>query len=369
MKYYPLAKEEIKNVIDGKGAASRVPVMIQFWSDPAVFADQSEYVKAFVDQYPTDIETIAVHLPDFFDAPPDDLEYRWLCFDRLEKQQVLNQTAYDGNDFLPDWLQLDDVIKNFPKASYANLFEKSNHDKQKYAVCNWWYCLFERHWSLRGMENALMDFYLFPDEVHKLYRALTDFYKGIIVRARKELHADAVFTSDDIGTQTGAFFSLDIFREFFKPYYKELIETAHENDMHFWLHSCGNIEAFLPDLIEIGLDVIHPIQKYTMDEKSIAEKYGDKICIWAGFDVQQTIPYKSPSDVRAEVRFLMDTYYRKDGRLMITAGNGITGDCPVQSLEALYDECYDYGSKIGKKQKDIELTMLMGRYMEYNDIH
>ena len=97
-----------------------------------------------------------------------------------------------------------------------------------------------------------------------------------------------------------------------------------------------------------GIDVIHPIQKYTMEEKKIAEAHGDKICIWAGFDVQQTIPYGTPEEVRQEVRFMYDTYYRKDGRLILAAGNHLTPDTPFESLEALLDEALTYGTAIGK---------------------
>ena len=94
----------------------------------------------------------------------------------------------------------------------------------------------------------------------------------------------------------------------------------------------------MEDFIEIGLDVIHPIQKYTMDEKQIVRKYGGRICFLAGFDVQNIIPYGTPEDVRAEVRFLIDTFSRPDGRFMITMGNGSTNDWKKESLQALYDE-------------------------------
>ena len=197
---------------------------------------------------------------------------------------------------------------------------------------------------LRGMENALVDFYEKPEQVHRLFRALTNLYMSILTRAKDEMHLDAVWTSDDIGMQTGPFFSLELFREFFKPYYKELISHAHDLGMHFWLHTCGNISPFIPELIEIGLDVLHPIQKYTMDEKEIAQKFGDKICLWAGFDVQQTIPYGTLEDVRREVRFMIDTYYRKDGRFILAAGNWLTPDTPHESIEVLLDEAYEYGT-------------------------
>ncbi|HET6455163.1 MAG TPA: uroporphyrinogen decarboxylase family protein, partial [Armatimonadota bacterium] len=115
--------------------------------------------------------------------------------------------------------------------------------------------------------------------------------------------------------------------------------------MHFWLHCCGNVEEFIPDWIEMGLDVLHPIQKHTMDDKTIAREFGKDICIWAGLDVQQVIPWGTPEEVRAEIRFLIDTYLRPEGRLMLTAGNGITEDCPVESLRAFCDEAYNYGLK------------------------
>ena len=197
------------------------------------------------------------------------------------------------------------------------------------------------------MTNALTDYYDYPDQVHRLYRALTDFYLGIIERGSKEQNFDGIFVSDDLGTQTQPFFSPEIFHEFFKPYYKELFDKVHELGMHFWLHTCGDVEEFIPDWIEIGLDVLHPIQKHTMDERHVAATFGDKITIWAGLDVQQVIPWGTPEEVRAEVRYLLDTYWRRgEGRLILTAGNGINEDCTLESLEAFFNEAVIYGSKV-----------------------
>lgn len=254
-----------------------------------------------------------------------------------------------------DWEDLDALLAHFPSpASPAVWYEaEQTPPNEKYRLGNWWYCLFERHWSLRGMENALCDFYESPDAVHKLYRALTDYYKVLIATAGDDYHCDGIFTSDDIGTQNAPFFSMDIFREFFKPYYKELIDTAHAHGMHFWLHTCGNIEAFLPELIEIGLDVLHPIQKYTMDEQAIARKYGGQICIWAGFDVQRTIPYGTPQDCENEVKYLIDAYARQEGGLILTFGNGLTQDTPPESLEAVRKTALEYGTQKVRKLSKI----------------
>lgn len=341
MSYKALKREEVKSVIDGRGAVGRVPVMLHFWTNPSIFGDRTSEVVSFFDKYPEDIMRIGIGMPDMYTAPANDPEYRWVNFDA---PTVVNNTAIDAQTPIDDWEMFEDILRDFPDPNYSEMFSENPADDGRYRLGNWWFCFFERHWSLRGMSNALMDFYTDPDYVHKLYRALTDFYLRVIERSKNEIGIDGIFTSDDIGTQTGPFFSPEIFREFFKPYYKELIDKAHSLGMHFWLHTCGNIEAFLPDFIEIGLDVIHPIQKYTMDEKVIAEKFGGDICIWAGFDVQRTIPYGTPDEVREEVRFMIDTYGRPDGRLMLTAGNGITSDCKVESLEALLDEAYSYGT-------------------------
>ena len=338
-----LDRDEIVNVIEGKGAARRIPMAIHSWINSRTFKERENQYRELLDRYPCDINIIRFNMPKVFDAPDDDPSYRWLFFDNPFPEG----TALDAVSALDDWSKLDGVLADFPNPDYPGLMTRpeGNNDKT-YKVGNWYYWLFERLWSVRGMENALCDFYENKNHVHRFFRALTEFYKTVISRGKKELGLDAIYTSDDIGMQTGPFFSLDIFREFFKPYYSELIGHTHKLGMHFWLHTCGIIEPFIPDLIDIGLDVLHPIQKYTMDEKNIALKYGGSVCIWAGMDVQRIIPYGSPADVRREVRFIYDTYHRREGRLILTAGNAMTADTPFENLEAFLDEALQYGIKI-----------------------
>jgi hypothetical protein len=348
-----LGREELKRVIEGKGTARRIPLAVHNWVYTIkVFGEREDDFRRVVDQYPADIQVYMLGMPSIFDAPKDDPSYRWLNYD---KPPAGGGAALDAAIALDDWAKLDDVLADFPNPAYPGLITGKlfpDHspppDSSIYSAGHWSYCFFERLWSLRGMENALCDFYENPKEVHRLFRALTDFYKAAATRCKKELNADAIYTTDDIGTQTGPFFSLDIFREFFKPYYKELIDHTHSLGMHFWLHTCGNVKAFIPELIEIGLDVLHPIQKYTMDEREIIREFGGQICFWAGMDVQRIIPYGTPEDVRKEIRFLFDTYYRKDGRLILAAGNGFTADTPLENFTAMFDEALIYGTTICK---------------------
>ena len=342
MKYKQLKRKEVCSVIEGKANNVRVPMLLHFWVHADEFGDKKQAVLDILDSYPQDVIGIQFETPTIFEGRPDAPEYRWMNIDDPYKN---SSTGIDERIAIRDWAQLDDVLAKWPDPHYQGMFSAKPLQEDAYRLGVWWYCLFEMHWQFRGMTNALMDHHTDPDKVHKLYRSLTDFYLVMLERVYNEAGLDGIFFSDDIGQQTGPFFSIETFREFFKPYYKELIDKAHSLGMHFWLHSCGNIELFIPEFIEIGLDVLHPIQKYTMDEKQIAEKYGDDICIWAGFDVQQTLPWGDTDDVRKEVRFMLDTYRGYEGKLIFGAGNGVNGDCPIENLDALFDEAYKYASR------------------------
>ena len=344
MQYNPLGSEELKSVIRGYSCASRIPILFHPWIDSQVFQnpDDRNTVKGILQQYPVDAQIIPWRGPGIFDAPLDDPEYRWVNY---SKPATFKEGALDEQIAITSWDQLDGIIESFPKTDYPGMFVNLPKPDGRYRIGHWWYTLFERHWSLRGMTNALTDYYTNPNEVHRLFRSLTDFYLGVINRSKDELQADAVYTTDDLGTQKGPFFSNKMFDEFYAPYYKELIDRAHDLDMHFWLHTCGNIEPLLPKLIKLGIDVIHPIQKYAMDEDKIMKQYGGKICFWVGFDVQKIIPFGNVEEVRQEVHHLIDTYFRKDGLFMLTAGNGITEDAPIQSLKMLFEESIQYGTE------------------------
>lgn len=347
MKITPLTRAEVQAVVAGRGGAPRVPVLLHQWTYPGAFGAQAGAVQALLDRFPQDAQVIAYRAPEIYVGPADDPEYRWVHFDQPAATGA--GQGLDEQAAITDWAQLDGVLAQFPSPDYPGLFPVNPAADGRYRIAHWWYGLFERHWSLRGMTHALMDYYTDPVAVHRFYRVYTDFYLRLIERAKAELQADAIYWTDDLGTQTGTFFSPEIFNTFFRPYYSELIAKAHGLGMQAWLHTCGNVERLLPGLIDMGLDVIHPIQKYAMDETRIAREFGGRIAFWAGFDVQRIIPYGTPAEVRREVRHLMDTFARAEGRFLLTAGNGITPDTPLASLAALYEEAYSYGAIVGER--------------------
>ncbi|MHC4981963.1 MAG: uroporphyrinogen decarboxylase family protein [Planctomycetota bacterium] len=341
-----LPREEVVKAIEN-GTPARVPMMIHQWNPPDAFGERAEQVREVQMQYPQDFYMVVPRMPAKWDELAGDdhiAGYSWMNTPAPPAQPT---KAHDANVAIDDFSQLDEILDAWPDPNIPQMYEQaaaqlSENAAGRYTGIHWWFCLFERLWSLRGMQNILCDFYLNPAAVHRLMDALTDFYCTVIRRGAR-LGVDCAYTTDDIGMQTGPMFGLDVFREFFKPRYARMIAAAHDCGMHFWLHTCGDVRLFIEDFIEIGLDVIHPIQKYTMDEREVAERFGGRLCFWAGLDVQQILPRGTPEDVRAEVKFLIDTYDRPAGGCMITAGNGITPDVPVENLRAFYDQTYSYG--------------------------
>ena len=214
----------------------------------------------------------------------------------------------------------------------------------KYVLMHHWSLMYERIWNFRGMETLLMDYYDYPDEVHSLNRAVADTEIKLLHRAFEEVKPDGYMISDDLGTQNALMMSPATFREFIKPYYTEIWGLCREHDVDTWLHTCGNVSEIIGDLIECGLNVLHPLQKHTMDWDEVAAKWKGKIAFWVGMDVQNTLINGTPEDVRREVRLMRDSFDSPAGGFLYAAGNGIVGGTPFENIDAYLHECATYGN-------------------------
>lgn len=170
---------------------------------------------------------------------------------------------------------------------------------------------FERMNQMIGMENALCAFYEYPDEVHEFFEAMCQYKIKCIDLAYKFLKPDVIHMHDDWGTNNNMFFSPELWREFIKPLEKRYADHIHELGMIYQHHSCGYITQIVPDLVEIGVDVIEPMS-VNNDLDGILEKYGDQITICGGIDNQMIDRVDSTEEqIRAEVRRAMDAYGKK----------------------------------------------------------
>jgi uroporphyrinogen decarboxylase len=163
-----------------------------------------------------------------------------------------------------------------------------------------------------------------------------------LIRWWSEIGADAVFLTDDWGSQTSLMISPAMWRKFFKPYYVRAFGEAHRGGMDVIFHSCGNVTAIVDDLIEVGMDVLDPVQPGAMDVDEVARRFGGRCSFAAVVDVQHLLSHGSPQQVRDGVRRVVDTLGRPHGGgLIVGPANVITPEIPFENLQALFEATHE----------------------------
>ncbi len=201
--------------------------------------------------------------------------------------------------------------------------------------------IWERLHMLRGMENALMDFYLNPDGVRELIDRILEHhlrvFENCIAVAGGRMNAAAM--ADDWGVQNSAFISVDLFREFFKPAYKRWFDRIREAGCHTWMHSCGRINDIVEELIDVGLEVINNQQPNTVGLEEFGRRYRGRICFEAIVDTQSTLPRGTYDEIRDQARRLVVSYGTPAGGFIASDYNdaeaiGVTYDRRLVMFEA-----------------------------------
>jgi uroporphyrinogen decarboxylase len=203
--------------------------------------------------------------------------------------------------------------------------------------------IFETAWLLRGMENLLQDMLIHRDFAHALFERLTDYalIAGVEMVAQG---VDVLWLGDDFGTQHTMLIAPRLWREYFKERYARLIAAfkARNPALKVAYHSDGNIEPIIPDLIEIGLDVLNPVQPLSMNPAEIKRRFGDRLSFWGTVDVQRVFPLGSPHDVEVEVRRRMQTIAPGGGFILCSA-HRVQAGTPLDNILAYYRAAREYG--------------------------
>lgn len=195
--------------------------------------------------------------------------------------------------------------------------------------------IFETAWALRGFEKLLTDLSLDPDLADRILEIPYQ-YHLTAAKTLTKLGVDMIWLGDDVGAQDGMIISPKMWRKFLKPrmenFIKEL-KTINPN-IKIAYHSDGNIINIIPDLIEIGLDVLNPIQPACMDPAQIKKAFGDHLSFWGSIDEQHTLPFGSPNDVRNEVIHRIETL-GKNGGLILGPTHHVQLDTPLENFWAM----------------------------------
>lgn len=205
--------------------------------------------------------------------------------------------------------------------------------------------VFEGSWHLRGFSNLMMDML----ENQQLAMAIMDMVMNYHLEAGKkyvEYGADIIYMGDDFGGQQGPLISLDMYRKFFKPRHAKMIEEFRKinPDIIIAFHCCGSVMFIIEDLIEIGVNILNPLQPRVknMDFDFLKEKFGEKICFWGGIDEQKILPFGTTKEVREEVRKRILQLGKKGGYILAPA-HSLQSDTPLRNVLAMLDEAITFG--------------------------
>jgi len=211
--------------------------------------------------------------------------------------------------------------------------------------------LLELGFFIRRMDNFLMDLMLGEDKLTEMLDMLVDIHLAGLEKKCRNLGdiVDVIRFGDDLGMTSGPFMDLDTFRKFLKPRYKILCDYVKQNsNMKIFMHSCGSIRQFIPDLIEVGFDILNPVQTncYQMDLVALKNEFGRDIAFWGGgVDTASVISRGTPQDVRRDVLIRCEILSR-DGGFVFAPIHNILSDVPPENVMAAYNAVKEFNDDL-----------------------
>ncbi len=247
---------------------------------------------------------------------------------------------YDNIEHWRDYVKIAD-LSDFDFESYYR--EKAKDiDRSQFYIHSGGADYFLSLVSLMGFEATLLALYEYPDEVKEMLEFLSEFYLFIFNQQIKYLKPEILMTMDDDSTWNSPFFSLEMYREFFKPYHKKHYDIALDHEMYIEHHDCGKCEIFIPDWIEMGVQSWNPAQVCN-DLVGIKKQYGDKLAIVGGWDNVKYDTCDDEEELRAALKEYVDTF-APGGRFGFFA---VTGGLPEEEstkrrMQIVEDFYYEY---------------------------
>jgi len=208
-------------------------------------------------------------------------------------------------------------------------------NQDKFRVASMGFSLFERSWSLRGMENMLMDMIEAPEFVHELLGRITEYNLAQIDWTVKK-DVDCIMFGDDWGSQSGIIMGPGLWREFIKPCLAKMYKRVRDGGKYVMIHSCGDVKSLFPELIECGLNVFNPFQPETMDVYETKAEYQGRLAFYGGISVQRLLPFGTPDEVRVETTKLARTLGRGGGYIA-SPSHAIPSDVPAENIAAMIE--------------------------------
>ncbi len=236
-----------------------------------------------------------------------------------------------------------DEIKNFPYPlpigwtdSHMAAQVQDAHDKGL-VVTSWVGHMYEDSWQIRGYEEFLMDMHTDPELCEYVLDQITE-RNLVYATAATKAGVDYLTTGDDVANQRALMFTPEMWRHFMKPRWAKVYKAAREinPNIEIWYHSDGDIREIIPELIEIGVTILNPVQPECMDLIELKREYGKDLVFDGTVGTQTTMPFGTPDDVRQIVRERKATL-GGDGALIISPTHVLEPEVPVENIVALYE--------------------------------
>ena len=209
-----------------------------------------------------------------------------------------------------------------------------------YIGCDISPCIFEMYWRLRGMEDAMLDMAADPALATEMFRRCADFSIALGEAACRRFPLDWYWTGDDVAGQRSMMMSPNAWRELVKPHLARVFAVGKAHQLPVAYHCCGALRPIIPDLIEIGLDILNPIQANCpgMEALELKHEYGSRIAFMGGVDTQALLPFGSVDDVRRATVRLIEGMTADGGGFILAASHTIPPNAPDENIFAMYEE-------------------------------
>ena len=275
------------------------------------------------------------------------------------KEGAFNQISYSPLENSNE-SQISDY--EFPYKMTGKLLEQMQpvieHKKDFFIGCDVSPCVFEMYNRLRGMENAMLDLAAAPHMAEKLLARCADFGVHLSTEACEKLPLDWLWTGDDVASQQSLFMHPDTWRALIKPHLKRVMDVGKKNNLWVAYHCCGALYPIIPDLIEIGMDVLNPIQCNcpNMDAFELKKEFGNDIAFMGGVDTQYLLPNGTVTQVKKATEELLKNMTSDGGGYILAASHTIPPETPFENIFAMYEtagisreEIYDRAADIRKE--------------------
>ena len=263
---------------------------------------------AFLDN---DIEGVYVPWWNWYDLAPD-----WAgSMTPTTRERVMGGGSYDG------------IVERI----------KEQRDKSdRYLLVTQYGSHFEKAYFSRGFENFMMDIAASPEWTKQFLARIVDRNMVMLENILAIDEIDGVLLGSDWGSQIDLLMSPAVWEDMIRPGEQREYDLIHSYGKDAWVHSCGKIDKIIPSLVEMGLDVLNPVQPECMDIAELKAKFGDKLTFYGGISTQQTLPFGTPDEVKAEARRVRDLM-GKGGGYIFAPSQGLQPDVPAENVMALLE--------------------------------